>query len=131
MNDLVTYGEDSFFTLSGGGQLGLALLSLILWALAVLLVWRLARGPIRGAVLALVVFVLFVWLSPQIYYAYYFLIFDDLPVQIVIKSPPGPGYLLRLLTFTQEASLSRHGQGLLGWSLLLVGVGRGWRRAAL
>lgn len=93
-------------------------------ALLVLLVRRLRRPVWQRLLAALALFWLFVWLSPQIYYGYYLLIFDGLPIQSVIKLPPGPGHMVRLLTFTEEASLSRHGQGLLGWLLIASAL---WR----
>ncbi|MEO0862868.1 MAG: hypothetical protein AAFY65_19920 [Pseudomonadota bacterium] len=117
------YQEDSFFTLTAAQGAGLLALSFALWALAVWGIWRLQAPRLVRSLAALALFWLFVWLSPQVYYAYYQLIFD-VPAQWVIGRPPGPGALLRLLTFTQEASLSRHGQGLLGWSLIAMAVGR-------
>ena len=64
-------------------------------------------------------FWLFVWLSPQVYYQYYRLIFDGLPVQWVVGRPE-LGEAMRLLTFTGPANLSAHGQGVLGWAMLCV-----------
>lgn len=121
------YDGDSFFTLSVWGQVGLAVLSLSLWAATLGLC---LRPPLRSRVLrlarAVALLWAFVWLSPQVYYLYYQAIFDGLPWQIVIRTPPGPGHLLRLLSFTEEASLSRHAQGVLGWSLLALS----WRSPA-
>ncbi|MEM7491325.1 MAG: hypothetical protein AAF390_19600 [Pseudomonadota bacterium] len=121
------YEGDSFFTLTGWGQAGLATLSLCLWAATLGLCLRPAMAArslrlTRG----LVLFWLFVWFSPQVYYLYYQAIIDGLPWQVVVKAPPGPGRLWRLLTFTAEASLSRHSQGVLGWSLLALS----WRSPA-
>ena len=77
------YESDSFFTLSVGGQIGLALLSLWLSVLVLWALWRGTRGLPRLSRLgaAYLGFWLFVWLSPQVYYQYYRLIFDGLPVQ--------------------------------------------------
>ncbi|MEM7644499.1 MAG: hypothetical protein AAF366_18535 [Pseudomonadota bacterium] len=115
------YDGDSFFTLSAWGQAGLALLSLCLWAGTVGLCLRpvLTSRALRLA-RAVALLWAFVWLSPQVYYLYYQAIFDGLPWQIVVKAPPGPDHLIRLLTFTEQASLSRHSQGVLGWSLLAL-----------
>lgn len=115
------YERDSFFTLSVGGQIGLAVLSL---GLSVLMLWAVWRGTqamprlsrIGSAYLA---FWLFVWLSPQVYYQYYRLIFEGLPAQW-ITGWPELGEAARLLTFTGPATLSAHGQGVLGWALLAV-----------
>ena len=115
------FAGDSFFTLSIPGQLGLACLSL---GLAAALLWAVSRLRGRAVRLAaaLMLFSLFVWLSPQVYYLYYQAIFDGLPWQVVVKPPPGPGRILRLLTFTEQASLSGMSQGALGWAAVLVAV---------
>ncbi|MGR3503331.1 hypothetical protein [Pseudaestuariivita sp.] len=124
------YAEDSFFTLSLQGQVGLVLVAAVLAGLAVLIVWRgAARWPrVLSVALALIVFTLFVWLSPQVYYQYFRLIFDGLPQQVVVKAWPDVGHVWRLLTFAERPSLSHHGQGLLGWVLVLIAVLR--RRVA-
>ncbi|MEO1551397.1 MAG: hypothetical protein AAFR93_13370 [Pseudomonadota bacterium] len=80
---------------------------------------RLARGhawPLRLCVGAVTAYG-FVWLSPQIYYAYYRAIIPDLPAQWVIFPPPGLGEIWRLATFTDATSLSAHGRGLLIWAM--------------
>ena len=121
----VIYPGDSFFTLSPGGQVGLALLSACLSLGLLWMTLRLARRFrhwLARITLALVVFWTFLWLSPQVYYAYYFLIFDDLPLQLVIKAPTGPSDLVQLLLFRGAATLSAHGAGLLGWGLLVMSL---------
>lgn len=115
------FSQDSFFTLSIPAQLGLAALSLALALGTLWLTRRIATGrawPLR-LILALTALALFVWLSPQAYYTYYIAIFDSLPWQSVVKAPPDPAHLLRLLTGTAEHSLSRYGQGVLGWALIV------------
>ena len=88
---------------------------------------RLRRGRLgRRLALAAGLFWAFLWLSPQVYYAYYQLIFDGLPVQIVIGWPPGAETVLRRLAFAGPATLAAHGQGVLGW-VLLVGAVRRFR----
>ena len=114
------YAGDSFHTLGRAEQAGLVALSLALAAGMAALAWRLA-GPIRAVVL----FWLFVWLSPQVFYLYYQMIFDGLPWQIVVRGVPGPGRILRLLTFTVSGTLSDHGAGLLGWGLVGLAL---WRK---
>ncbi|MEP3279095.1 MAG: hypothetical protein ABJN26_24300 [Stappiaceae bacterium] len=116
------YSEDSFHTLSSGGQIGLLCLSLSLTILVLIAAWRLMRGrplSVRIAI-AIVLFLLFVWLSPQVYYTYYLIIFEGLPLQIVVRSPPGPWQLANLMFFQDGTNLSAHGKGLLGWLLLLL-----------
>ncbi len=119
------YSEDSFFTLTELGQAGLIGLSALLSCGMAALVWLLVRGQAPWARVAsgFALFWLFVWLSPQIYYAYYRLIIDGLPQQWVIGWPQF-GEALRYLAFAGPASLSAHGQGVLGWSLLLLALFR-------
>jgi hypothetical protein len=118
------YAEDSFFTLGSGGRIGLVALSVLLAAGAIWLVWWASDGLKRvwRVLIGLAVFWAFVWLSPQVYYLYYIAIFDGLPWQNVVKTPPGPGDIARILSFTDRANLSAHGQGVLGWALMLAGL---------
>jgi hypothetical protein len=114
------YAADSFFTLSVMGQIGLGFLSLALAVAAIFSSRRMSRSHGIGGRLALVltIFILFVWLSPQVYYGYYLLLFDGLPIQIVVKMPPSPMTLLRLISFTEDAELSAHSQGVLFWFMI-------------
>lgn len=114
------YEEDSFLTLGAGGRVGLLLLSLCLAALMLWLTYALGRGRHLALrlLIALALFWAFRWLSPQVYYLYYIAIFDGLPWQSVVKIPPRPSEVAALLTFTDEADLSNHGKGLLGWSMI-------------
>lgn len=117
------YAEDSFFTLGMGGQLGLLFLSGTLAAFCIACVRLLRRR--KAVIRLLAAFLLFwgfVWLSPQVYYLYYLTIFDDLPWQIVVGAPPGPMFIGRLLVFADRANLSFHGQGVLGWCLILCAL---------
>ena len=122
------YQDDSFFTL---GIVEAAGLLAVTGALA-LGILAMARRLYRGAglgrrlVAAAGLFWAFLWLSPQVYYAYYQLIFDGLPVQIVIGWPPGAETVLRRLVFAGPATLAAHGQGVLGW-VLVVGAVRRFR----
>jgi len=119
------YSGDSFFTMGLLQGTGLLLVTAIL----VLLTWRLARqvcrgGLLRRVVLGLAVFWAFLWLSPQVYYLYYMATLPDLPLQWVIGWPPSPERVGRLLAFQGPSTLAAHGQGALGWLLL---VGAAWR----
>ena len=122
------YNQDSFFDLSPLGQIGLATLSLTLFALAFVA----TRGVLRGHPCfvrlsgAIIVFWAFVWLSPQVYYMYYRLLFSDLPLQWVIKQPIGPLDIVGLLTFHGRQNLAAHSQGVMGWILILAPFIR-WR----
>ena len=120
----VMYSEDSFFTLSGAGQIGLILISFVLFVLVIYVVDRVGSAVPRLAALGLAIvgFWLFEWLSPQIYYFYYLTLFDGLPMQSVIQTPPSPGKLLRIISFQDEQTLSAHSRGLLGWAMIVVAL---------
>ena len=114
------YAGDSFFILPGVGQTGLAILSALLGLAAgacVLAVegfaWRMAA--------ALAVFWVFLWLTPQLYYFYYQIVFDGLPWQLIVGLPPSPDSLIDRLLFRGPATLSNHAKGALGWALVLLG----------
>lgn len=114
------YNQDSFFDLSSWGQIGLACISATLALLTFLAVRALLRGQVIWLRLvgSLILFWLFVWLSPQIYYMYYRMIIPDLPLQWVIWPPENPLVALQYLFFQGPHNLSAHGQGILGWSLI-------------
>ena len=118
------YAEDSFFTLTVPGRVGLVCVSLILSGVTLAVLWRLAKlltWPVRLG-LALVLFYLFVWLSPQFYYLYYIFLLEGLPWQLVIGAPPSIGDMARLLLFQDSANLSYHSRGALGWLMILVSL---------
>lgn len=121
------YSRDSFFDLTPWGQVGLAAISLTLFALMIFLSRKLLRpyGTWLRVVGALVLFWIFVWVSPQIYYTYYRMIIPDLPLQWVIWPPNTPGEALRMLIFSYRANLSAHGQGVLGWAVIAAPFVRG------
>ena len=111
------YDGDSFFRLS---VIGLITLSVFLTALTIWLSWWIGRRRrlVTRILIALAALYLFTWLSPQIYYGYYLMIFDGLPLQIVTGAPPSPTSVAQLLTFQSNATLSDHGKGALGWLLI-------------
>jgi len=97
------------------------MLTLALAGFAFWLCWRLVRGRslwIR-ILIGIVVWVAYLWLAPQVYYTYYYFLFGDLPWQRVVSWPPMPLELFDIATFTSRQNLSFHGQGLLGWGLVL------------
>ncbi|MDA8747609.1 hypothetical protein N9M66_05295 [Litoreibacter sp.] len=118
------YANDSFFTLGTGGQIGLVCLSVLLFAGCVWFVFWFVKGLGRliRVLVALTVFYLFVWLSPQIYYMYYLVIFDDLPLQLVVKSPPGWRKIFGVMTFAERATLTEHGQAIFWWILAAIAL---------
>ena len=121
------YRDDSFFTLGLLEAAGLVVVTALLVLGVLALARRLCRGgPWRRLVWAAGLFWVFLWLSPQVYYAYYQIIFHGLPVQIVIGWPPGAEAVLRRLVFAGPATLAAHGQGVLGW-VLVVGAVRRFR----
>ncbi|AXI48656.1 hypothetical protein C1J03_23230 [Sulfitobacter sp. SK012] len=114
------YAEDSFYTLSLAQRMGLLTLTAVLILLVLgiaIAVMRKKRGTVRLAT-ATLLFSLFAWVSPQAYYAYYQMIFDGLPAQIVIGAPPTLDALLGIVTFTGPGTLSAHGLGALFWALV-------------
>ena len=123
------YQTDSFFDLTAWGQVGLACISLVLCAFMVFVARRsLWQAPSLVRLLGgLVLFYIFVWISPQVYYTYYRMIIPDLPLQWVIWPPPEIGKALRMLVFQWRDTLSAHGQGLLGWGILSAPWFRQWR----
>lgn len=126
------YQQDSFFDLSALGQLGLVAISTALFAAALWIAWITlrARGLLLRIAGAFALLWLFVWLSPQVYYMYYYMIFPDLPLQWVIWPPPGPDKPLQMLFFQFRQNLSAHSQGLLGWCLFLIPFAPAlWRKA--
>jgi hypothetical protein len=120
------YRDDSFFSLGIAEAAGLVFLTLVVAFCMLKLVRRVCRtGKIwQKLAWALGLFWVFLWVSPQIYYLYYQLIFMGLPVQLVIDWSPGAEHLLRRLTFTGPATISAHGQGVLCWAMLVVSVKR-------
>ncbi|HSF95656.1 MAG TPA: hypothetical protein VLA52_11585 [Thermohalobaculum sp.] len=119
------YRDDSFFTLGLIEAAGLlAVTAGLVWGLLAL-ARRFCRGALwRRLLRALILYWLFLWLSPQVHYAYYQLIFEGLPLQLVVGWPPGLEEVFRRLTFTGPATLAAHGQGVLGWALTVVAVRR-------
>jgi hypothetical protein len=115
------YSGDSFFTLTQGQQIGLGMLSIILAFLVILIYFQIVKGRrfLSRFMLAFGFLFLFIWLSPQVYYAYYQIIFENLPVQIVIQYPPSPQELLQTLFF-QESNLSGHSKAVLGWIMIAI-----------
>lgn len=125
------YDQDSFFTLSEGGQAGLLVVSTILFCLTLSALWRLCRGRaiFQRVVVACALFAGFVWLAPQVYYQYYSIIIGGLPAQWVIGRPPSALHLIELMTFRAKSDLSHHSQGALGWALVVTAILR--RRASV
>ena len=116
------YNQDSFFGLSQWGQIGLVCISTVLFIFMIFVTYKLLhRRTLWVRIIgALVLFWLFVWMSPQIYYTYYRTIIPDLPLQWVIWPPDSPLVAIRYLFFTGPQNLSAHSQGLLGWLLIAV-----------
>ena len=123
------YDGDSFFTLSPWGQVGLAILSGVLAVAMVWLTWRVARG--RRLVWRLCVwgigFVGFIWLSPQIYYLYYWALIDGLPMQVVVAALPEVERVLDVVLLRKH-TLSIHGQAVLCLVMLLAALAGGLDR---
>lgn len=113
-------------------RLAVLCVSLILTLGLFMLAWWLMRTrPVRlRALIAILLWVAFIWLSPQIYYTLYVFILDGLIWQNVIQWPPAPEFLFSILAFTERPNLSFLGQALLGWGLLALALWPlryGWR----
>ena len=116
------YDGDSFFTLSLWGRAGLVALSTALGLIWIWFAFLLRRLPrISAAVGTFGLLWCFASLSPQLYYAYYRLLFDGLPQQWVVQMA-APSFLWESLTFTGRATLSAHSFGALGWAMLAIAV---------
>lgn len=116
------YSEDSFHTLSIYGRLAVLVLSMAMFAGlfgASYILMKGRRGAVR-IVIAAALFWVFVWLSPQVYYTLYGFLFDGLPRQWVVGTPPTLDELWGLITFSGRQTLSAHGKGLLFWALVLL-----------
>lgn len=116
------YLQDSFFDLSPWGRVGLIVLSTCLFFFTVFTTKLVLNNkPVWLCILgSLGIFVLFVCLSPQVYYMYYRILIDGLPLQWVIKPMEAPMAALKYITFQGPENLSAHSQGLLGWFLILT-----------
>ncbi|MEP2979181.1 MAG: hypothetical protein ABJO86_06835 [Lentilitoribacter sp.] len=116
------YENDSFLTLTVAERIGLVCVTLLLSAALIWLFWvAIKRVNIWvRPLLALVFLYVFIWLSPQIYYLYYLVIFDFLDFKNVIHPPFNPLTLFNLLTFTESGKLADHGKGVLGWILIAL-----------
>ncbi|WP_156176852.1 hypothetical protein [Kiloniella spongiae] len=128
------YEGDSFYTLGLLEGVGLSAITIIL-SFGILFIgfkksyflYEKARQHntkpeiifLLDVLLSLFIFGFFVWLSPQVYYAYYYVIFDGLPAQIVIKNFPDIRTLIKIVTLSDHANLSFHGQGLLARALII------------
>ena len=87
------YSEDSFYTLGTYGRLAVIGVSLGMFAVLLALGYVLAKarkGVVRIAI-GMFLFWIFVWLSPQVYYTLYQFLFEGLPRQWVVGSPPHGG----------------------------------------
>lgn len=116
------YQQDSFFDLSQWERVGFVCISAMLAILFLFASYRLLRNkPILIRLSgALILFWVFVWVSPQIYYTYYRMIIPDLPLQWVIWPPASPVDALRMMVFSGPQNLSAHSQRILGWVLLVA-----------
>ncbi|MEM9734859.1 MAG: hypothetical protein AAF903_15470 [Pseudomonadota bacterium] len=115
------YSDDSFLTLTGPERATILALGVLMTWLCLWWCLRMGRGLILPArlAIALFVFAIFVWLSPQVYYTFYMRFFS-LSLQPVISWPPSPAHYAELLSFTGRANLSAHSQGALGWLLIVA-----------
>ncbi len=121
------YTDDSLWTLGWGGRIGVVAISVIglVGIFAALALKSRAFGrfspwmAIPLDILAgLLIYLGVLWLSPQVYYTFYQMIFTDLPVQIVIKSPVDPDRLHQILIPVKGGSLADHLASIGFWAVL-------------
>jgi len=122
------YERDTFFELTLLGRTGLTMLSILLAFIVIYIAFILYKhGPRHNLgiglglrlIIAATLLWLFLWLSPQAYYLYYQTIFDGLPWQSVIMTPPSISDLGDILFFHGKNSLAEHSKAVLGWILIL------------
>ncbi len=128
------YEGDSFYTLEFLERAGLITLTVVLSGLLLFLgtckshflynlkstiPYQKLSIPLIDLLGAFGLLYVFIWLSPQAYYSYYLLIFNDLPLQIVINDELSLAEIGNLLLLEDQQTLSQQGQGLLGRALFL------------
>lgn len=126
------FRDDTFFQLSDLGQIGTAAISVVLCVIMLWLCWRVVRRePLwLRLVLALVLFLLFEWLSPQIYYFWYMVVYPGLSLQWVVGFWPRPPDVLSTLALQRSDTLSGLSRALLGWGMIgLALLARGRRQS--
>lgn len=130
---LSLYPGDSFYTLTTPAAAGLLILSASLISLLMFASWRstefwVARCPRRSAIgiptffcldigITLLLYAALLMLVPQIYYVYYQIVFENLPVQWVAKSLSFETFV-KLVQLEPGASMSDHLAGFTAWMLL-------------
>lgn len=127
------YPNDSFYTLSVPGAMGLALITTTLLLLILLASWFtthfwakqsvgysvLFKGCffLLNTLLIIVAYQFFLVIAPQIFYTYYQFIFSDLPVQWVIK-PITVDKLLERFSLHPDGSIADHLASFTLWVLI-------------
>jgi hypothetical protein len=121
------YANDSLWTLGWGGRIGVVAISLIGLAgiFTVLAFKSRALGQSSpwvtiplDIIAGMLIYLLALWLSPQVFYTFYQTIFTDLPVQIVIKSPFDLNRLQQILIPVKDGSLANHLASIGFWAVL-------------
>ena len=123
------YDHDTFFHLSLWGRCGLVVLSLALGGLTIAAAIASFRKvhdlPVvltlaLRALIAIVMFWIFLWLSPQVYYTYYTAIIEDLPYQWVITRPTSWVEIASILFFQNANTLAQISKMAFGWALIFL-----------
>lgn len=109
-------GAESFYALTPLGRIGLLTLSVALCVAMIFLTRVIVTGwpLIARVMLSLILLWAFIWLSPQVFFSFYSLFFDEVPKGWVVKGPPPIGMAIRVITFTGPADVMHHAQGALG-----------------
>lgn len=121
------YVGDSYWTLGFGGRVGVVLISTVVFTLIFALISvrpiALSRLPlviqlIIAATMGLLFYSVIYTLSPQIFYTFYWFIFSDLPVQIVVSNIIDFDRIKTIANLANGGSLSDHLAGLGFWAVL-------------
>ena len=128
------YPGDSFHTLGMPQAVGLVVLSAAMVAVVLLVAKSAAesfqfylREPVASLVLlpfVLLLFLIWDFLAPQIYYGYYLVIFDGLPLQWVLHPDKILERLIAFLTPGPAVSVANDTAALVLHTLLLLGAAK-------
>ena len=126
LSAMAGYAGDSFWTLRTGGRLGVILISITGFAL-IFTVLSLRPTMPKGSpvvrvlirsLLGVVIYSFLYSVSPQIFYTFYWFIFPDLPVQVVVSDAFNIARIAKSISLQTGGSLSDHLAGLGFWAIL-------------
>ena len=127
LSAMAGYAGDSFWTLGIGGRLGVIVISITGFALIFALLSVRPTTPkglppvvrvLSRCVVGCVIYGFLYSVSPQLFYTFYWFIFPDLPVQIVVSDAFDLGHIAKSIILQTGGSLSDHLAGLGFWAIL-------------